>query len=48
MGVWAADDRGVRHLGQCDVVDVAALAAKEARILYAIEALPDPASPGLL
>ncbi len=43
VGVRAADDRRVRHAGQLDVVDVAALAAQEAGILDAVDALAEPA-----
>ena len=41
--VRAAHDRGVQHPRQLDVVDVAALAAQEARVLDAVDALADPA-----
>ncbi len=42
--VRAAHDRRVRHAGQLDVVEVAALAAQEARVLDAVDALAEPAA----
>ena len=48
VGVLAADDRRVRHAGQADVVDVAALAAEEARVLDPVDALPSQRRAGLL
>jgi hypothetical protein len=41
--VRAAQDRGVCHALQLDVVDVAPLAAQEARVLDAVDALAEPA-----
>ena len=45
--VRAAQDRRVRHARQLDVVDVAPLPAQEPRVLDAVEALAEPAPPGL-
>ena len=41
--VRAALDRCVQHVRQRDVIDIAALATQEARVLNTIDALPNPA-----
>ena len=43
VGVRAAQRRGVQHVRQHDVVDVAALAGEQARVLDPLHALADPA-----
>ena len=43
VGVRAPDDRRMEHPGQLDVVEVAALAPQEARVLDAVQALAEPA-----
>ena len=42
--VRAADDRGMEHPGELDVVEVPALAAEEARVLDPVQALAEPAA----
>ncbi len=47
MRVRAAHDRRVRHVLELDVVEVAALAAQEPRVLDAVDALAEPFARGV-
>ena len=44
VGVWAADDCRMEHAGELEVVEVPALAAEEAGVLDAVQALAEPAT----
>jgi hypothetical protein len=47
VGLIAAPDRDVQHVGQADVVHVSTIAGQQTRVLCALDALADQTRPHL-